>query len=346
MSELERQLARGPLRVSSVWSPEPPERAVRAILRRRRRAFALRAAAVGSCAALALVFGLRRGESPVPVSTQVVAATAPVPQRSEPQRAFADGSLAELSGEHSALVVEADTPSRVVTRLSGSARFRVTENPSRVFEVRTAEVRIRVLGTVFSVFERGAARAEVRVEQGKVEVAWLGGATTLTAGQAGTFPPETDGATALRQAALDEREADSAPPSASDARAAKARVTAAELLHQADEARLRGAPEAALAPLRQVYERYPRDRRAPVAAFTLGRVLLDDLGRAGEAASAFEKARTLWPKGPLAVDALAREAEARVRAGEAERGRRLANQYLARHPDGKHAAAMRKLLAR
>jgi transmembrane sensor len=93
-----------------------------------------------------------------------------------------------------------------------------------------------------------------------------------------------------------------------------------------------------------VCDRHASDRRAPVAAFTLGRVLLDQLGRAAEAAAAFQSARRLWPGGPLAEDALAREADAWDRAGRPERARALATEYLRAYPQGRHAAAMRKRL--
>ena len=112
----------------------------------------------------------------------------------------------------------------------------------------------------------------------------------------------------------------------------------------ADVARLSAHPGAAVAPLRRLCDRFPKDKRAPVAAFTLGRVLLDELGQAAEAAAAFQKARTLWPSGPLAEDALAREVEAWQRAGRPERARPLAERYLLRFPDGKHTASMRRAL--
>ena len=110
----------------------------------------------------------------------------------------------------------------------------------------------------------------------------------------------------------------------------------------ADIARLSGHPEQAVPHLRAVCERFPDDPRAPVAAFTLGRVLLD-LHRPREAAAAFHRARTLWSQGPLALDAWANEAEALHAAGDAARAARVATRYVARHPDGRHAAAMRVL---
>ncbi len=123
------------------------------------------------------------------------------------------------------------------------------------------------------------------------------------------------------------------------------RDDAADLMLAADVARLSAHPEDAVRPLRRVCERHPGDRRAPVAAFTLGRVLLDDLGRPSEAAVAFQKARALWPEGPLVEDALGREASAWDRAGRADTARAAAQDYVARYPQGRHSGAMRKILA-
>ena len=119
----------------------------------------------------------------------------------------------------------------------------------------------------------------------------------------------------------------------------------ADLMLAADVARLSSHPGDAVAPLRKLCERHAADKRAPIAAFTLGRVLLDDLGRAAEAASFFEKARTLWPAGPIAQEALAREAEAHKRARNLPRAQALAGQYLRQYPQGAYAAVMQKMLA-
>jgi TolA-binding protein len=88
---------------------------------------------------------------------------------------------------------------------------------------------------------------------------------------------------------------------------------------------------------------FPRDKRAPLAAFTLGRVLLEDLSQPGRAADAFRRAQQLAPKGPLASDALAREADAAQRAGQADRARQLAARYLELYPSGPQAQRLRKL---
>lgn len=110
--------------------------------------------------------------------------------------------------------------------------------------------------------------------------------------------------------------------------------TPAGLLLAADVARLSGHPAEAVAPLRQLLQKHPQDPRAPLAAFTLGRGLLDELGRPREAAEAFRTAQDLAPDGPLAGDALAREVEAWSRAGEAVRAHERALLYLKQYPDG------------
>jgi transmembrane sensor len=119
--------------------------------------------------------------------------------------------------------------------------------------------------------------------------------------------------------------------------------SAEELMLAADSARLSGHADEALRFLRRVTQEHGGDSRAPISAFTQGRLLLSQLGRPGEAAEAFALARKLRPSGSLAEDALAREAEARAAAGSSGRARTLATDYLARYPKGKHAATMQRL---
>jgi transmembrane sensor len=109
---------------------------------------------------------------------------------------------------------------------------------------------------------------------------------------------------------------------------------AGDLLLVADVARLSGHPSAAEAALRRVLRHHGGDARAPLAAFTLGRLLLNDYGRPADAARAFSRARQLAPRGVLAQDALAREVECRARAGQKELARSLAEQYRKTYPAG------------
>ncbi|HET9959296.1 MAG TPA: FecR domain-containing protein [Polyangiaceae bacterium] len=114
-----------------------------------------------------------------------------------------------------------------------------------------------------------------------------------------------------------------------------------DLLFAADVARLSGHPAQALPQLERVVRSYPSDSRAPLAAFTLGRILLDSLGRPREAAEAFARCRKLAPGGALSQDALAREVESWSRAGEATLARDRAIQYLRLFPGGRREKAVR-----
>lgn len=95
-----------------------------------------------------------------------------------------------------------------------------------------------------------------------------------------------------------------------------------QLLELADVARLSGHPQDAVAPLTRALDAFRNSRQAALAAFTLGRVLLDQLNVAGPAAEAFERAIVLGLPKALRADCYRRLAEAYGRAGnEAERAR-------------------------
>jgi transmembrane sensor len=136
-----------------------------------------------------------------------------------------------------------------------------------------------------------------------------------------------------------------------DYRGAFARMTAegpgavrdepGDLLFAADVARLSGNPALAIPRLSRVLQAHANDSRAPLAAFTLGRTLLDGLGRPREAADAFARARRLAPSGALAQDALAREVESWSRAGESALARQRALEYLKLYPGGRREKAVR-----
>jgi transmembrane sensor len=113
-----------------------------------------------------------------------------------------------------------------------------------------------------------------------------------------------------------------------------------DLLLAADALRLSGNPAAAVPYLERVVAAHAADPRSSLASFTLGRVLLDELGRPGEAADAFAHARAAG--GPLAEDALAREVEATSRAGDAARSRELAHEYQTVYPNGRRAKTVSK----
>jgi transmembrane sensor len=283
---------------------------------------------------------------------------------------FADGSRVDLVGEASS--VEVGPMSVSYTELvleKGAARFDVTHKPERRFAVRAGNTRVEVLGTRFTV-ERNDPRVRVLVEQGRVRVIWPGGERALSAGEVGWFPPDAIGSAAPEPVPVPR--ADGEPPSTPSVRNADRAAlrsqflelarrgeyrqaygvmrenpsvvtnSAEDLMLAADAARLSGHPERAAEYLRRITTEHRRDSRAPLAAFTLGRILLTQLGEPAEAQRAFALTRELAPGGALAEDALAREVESAERSGQRARARALADEYSKHHPAGKRLDTVRR----
>jgi transmembrane sensor len=120
-------------------------------------------------------------------------------------------------------------------------------------------------------------------------------------------------------------------------------ATAEDLLAAADAARSAGRRSESVAFLRRLLSQHRDDARAPLAAFTLGRILLMELAQPGEAALAFAEVRALSPAGPFAEDALAREAEAWHRAGDPGKAAERAREYLRLYPYGRRAGSLQGL---
>jgi transmembrane sensor len=203
------------------------------------------------------------------------------------------------------------------------------------------------------------------VVRGRVLFWWSSGRAELSAGEAGWFPqlPEGPSAAVLEPAQPAEAHAArrTAPvPSVSTWREPAeqgdfehayellARMpqpvvdNVEELLLAADTARLSGHPGAALPFLRRVISHHSQDSRAPLAAFTLGGVLMQQLGQPREAEAAYARARELSLNSSLAEDALARQVEAAHRAGDSSRARTLATEYLSRYPNGRRVHAVQR----
>jgi transmembrane sensor len=115
----------------------------------------------------------------------------------------------------------------------------------------------------------------------------------------------------------------------------------AALMDAADAARLSNHPEASVGYLRRVLRDHARSPVAPLAGFTLGRVLLERLGQPSEAAEAFSLARSIAPQGSLAQDALAREVEAWSKAGKSHEAYERAQLYVQLYPSGRRLRAVR-----
>jgi len=117
------------------------------------------------------------------------------------------------------------------------------------------------------------------------------------------------------------------------------------LLLAADAARLSDHPRDAAKYLERLVREYPETAPARLAAFTLGGLQLQELRDPARAARSFARAYTLDPEGPLAGDALAREAEALTRAGQTDRAAEVARRYLTRFPQGVRRAELQRYLA-
>ena len=104
------------------------------------------------------------------------------------------------------------------------------------------------------------------------------------------------------------------------------------LLRAADAARLSDHPEASIGYFSAVLRDHRNHPATPLAAFTLGRELLEHLGRPVEAAEAFALASQLAREVTLAQDALAREVESWSKAGRAEEAYQRALLFSERYP--------------
>jgi transmembrane sensor len=350
----ENDAARIARRLHANWQPTDVERALAAtharITQRRALGAAGLVAALAAAAVLVVLF-LRPGAA-TPKAPQESSVTGPAPLV-DPVTYFADGSTARvLKGGQ--IVVQVATDTRIETVLgAGAAEYSVAPKPSRAFVVHAGSVTVEVIGTQFLVENEGE-RVRVAVTRGKVRVTAGDERAELVPGESRWFAkPEkaaseaSEPATGHPAAGLSQRERFvdlarrgdygnayqllSRSPSAVGS-------TAEELMLAADAARLSNHPVEALAFLKRVTREHPHDTRAPLSAFTQGRILLSQLGRPAEAADAFEQARRLAPTGSLAGLALARQIEALNRAGNTERARELSAEYAKRFPNAKRLA--------
>jgi TolA-binding protein len=93
----------------------------------------------------------------------------------------------------------------------------------------------------------------------------------------------------------------------------------------------------------EVLKRFPRDSRAGVSAFELGRIRMDALGDPKGAASAFADALRLSHRAEVREDALARLAIAGDALGDRDMCQKARARYLADYPSGVHAGSLTPL---
>ena len=277
------------------------------------------------------------------------AATPPI--RSSGVLSLGDGSIVTPLGKDSKLLARQVSDARVVVTLAaGSARFDVPVHRTRQFRAEFGAFAVETHGAVFRM-EITLREIEVVTERGEVSVQRDGKRRVVAAGQSRTFPLAASSEPASSDPALagaepgtwreDAERDDYAAAWAKLSRAAASLERMEDLLLAGDVARLSGHASAAVAPLARALALHPDDPRAPMAAFTLGRVQLEQLGAPRDAAHAFARALVLAPDGPLAEDALAREVEAWSRCGESAIAHARALSYLQRYPSGRRVRAVR-----
>ncbi len=112
------------------------------------------------------------------------------------------------------------------------------------------------------------------------------------------------------------------------------------LFEKANIARRAGQLKDAAAAYVALLRRYPRDARAGISAFELGRIRMDALSDAHGAIAAFSQALRLSPGASFREDALARIVVARDTLGERAACRAARELYLAGYSKGVHALAL------
>lgn len=248
-----------------------------------------------------------------------------------------------------------DATSIVWALPQGSVTFDVMPHGPRTWVIDAGIAKVTVLGTRFTVQHDGD-HVRVEVERGLVLVQ----SAYLPLGQRRLGPGDRVdlSATALElvvpdaPAALAEapRSRKAAPaPSRSSVLYTQVAEAAAEvqppdsaerLLAMADEARLSGHPEEAVAPLERLLAAHATDSRASTAAFTLGKIQLDTRKAPVAAAAAFERAIALGLPHALREDAYARRVEAYAQAGRIAQARGARAAYDLEYPEGRHRSGV------
>jgi transmembrane sensor len=342
------------------------------IRERRARPRALRRVAIAApvlalAAVLVLVlrtfFAASAGAGPVALAPIALVAGTPLPAEwttLEPLAvALDDGSRLELApATH--VTTHRSAPDRVELAMDrGRTTFDVKPGGPRAWIIDAGSVRVEVLGTRFTVARDREPRehVEVSVERGKVKVTDPNGTRILTAGQSFASneatpeparsltpsltpappppppPPPPRSPTPAHTAASTPHLSEASP--AGDREAPKA-----DPMAEADALRKEGRSGEAVTILRGLVD--SGDRRASLAAFTLGKIHAEELHDPALAGRWFERAIALGLPGGLDEEAQARAVECFAKAGAKDETARAAARYEARFPTGRHLARVRE----
>lgn len=343
--------------VHTAWTAERHAAAVATVKRRKRMRRRVWQASVPALAALC-VLGAWLNKSSVAPPDQVRSSSLAMP--AESFKTLPDGTvLTYLDKAADVALAELTTRARHVTLKGGRVRFAVAADPARPFVVHVRGLLVEVMGTTFVLRDLGD-EVEVSVEEGVVRAIWPEGERQLRANERARFatranapqavpppPPVSDPRQQNKPRALKWRSLaqagryDEAYVALRTVGVRSVPDEAAALLEAGDVARLSRHPHEAVAPISRMLVRFPKDPRAPLAAFTLGLVYMQELGRAADAARSFAQARALDPAGLMAEDALARQVEAWFRAGDSAQAHSMAKEYLRLYPQGRRLQAVR-----
>ncbi len=319
----------------------------------------------GALAAALLWLGISRlwpGPAPAPA---VLPAGALLGSAQQPiAMQLGDGSRVELQPHTRVLLLHNDARRVQLDLRQGVARFHVTHDRTRPFEVEAGPVQVRVVGTRFSLQRSQGSEGEqvrVAVSEGVVEVRRrdqpqaAGQVRSLHAGESWsvTLPPRAPAHApqpALAEQPDDEDEPaerpepEGAPQPLAPAHGAQAPASpghgAAGLFRRASLARRAGRMQEAADGYAELLARYPRDPRAGLCAFELGRIRMDALGDPAGAIEALQRAVAIGAESSFHEDALARIVVADDALGRQEACRSARDRYLERYPRGVHAKAL------
>ncbi len=345
-------------RTEKVWSSLQAQ--PRARLGPASRASSLARAALVSAAAVLLVFVVLRRFGSHRASDTVATANPPSMQgrvidthgAMQPVQ-LPDGSTLLLEAESRLWVLSADGD-RVRLRLeNGSVDCNVAHRPARTFVVEVGGGEVAVRGTRFRVtaarnpMSDHAGGWHVRVEQGSVEVRRSEREPSVLL-RAGAFwssepqdrPAEPATAQPAEVAPTLQGVAEPTP------RARPSQPTARELFSRADSARSARRHEEAASYLAQLVRRFPRDPRAPLAAFQLGRIRLLTLHQHEAAIQAFSFVLEHRTRSPFFEDAEAARVEAADKLGDRARCVAWRDQFLEAHRRSASAERVRRMCAR
>jgi transmembrane sensor len=367
-----------PERVHRMWQAVQAEYGRRRVPERRRRWSA--ALAYGGIAAAAVLVGVlvlsRPAETTVALTTErgepipFVIATAEVSLDYH----FSDGSSIRVDSGSKLELIESSAEAVRFALAEGRTRFDIKPGGPRKWQVDLGSVLVTVLGTAFWV-EKSADHVSVEVERGVVLVSGdgvEGRERRLIAGNTirvdkpaeplateEKAKPDTDELSIARD--TDDRQEPLHPSwrthasagryteaflelGASGFAAAVARAKSAdELFGLADVARLGGHPEHAVGPLRIIMRNFKKDPKAGLAAYTLGRLYLEQLSSPREATAAFDEALALGLPDAL-VEAFKVKLIRSLILQDDARGNTLASEYLRRYPNGRYREQVQSLV--